>query len=173
GVAVFEVDARDVADLDAGDGDLLPLPRGDCLRARELRLHRVGALPGPAEVLLGEDHDRGRGPDRDQLAPVAPDLPAQAHRPPPLNLLRTLWAVGVPGGDVQRTCALTGVKPPGPVSARRSGRASWLQGTSGRSGGASAGLRGREPRIGFCANPNSRPSGSPNGVVTSSWPKPA
>ena len=62
--AVLELDAGDLADLDAGDVDRLALPRRDRLRGRQLGLdlHVVLAQERHArrqrDALLGQDHDR-------------------------------------------------------------------------------------------------------------------
>ena len=76
GVAVFEVDRGDLADLDAGDVDRLALARRDRLRGRELGRDVVEFFaderqPGRQRgFLLGEDpehhHDAGDGQDDDR-----------------------------------------------------------------------------------------------------------
>ena len=74
GVAVFEVDRGDLADLDAGDVDRLALARRDRLRGRELGRDVVEFFAdqrqpgGQRGFLLGEDpehhHDAGERPGR-------------------------------------------------------------------------------------------------------------
>src|SRR5829696_4409267 len=70
--AVLELDALDLADLDARDVDRLPLARRDGLGGLHLRLDHVEVLPDdgdPArqrEALVGQDHRAHEDRDEDQ-----------------------------------------------------------------------------------------------------------
>src|SRR4029078_13480348 len=144
--AVLEVDAGDVADLDAGEVHGLTLTGRHRLGGLELRLQLEPVLAEEGEpgrqrrALLGEDHEQRRQADHrehedgDEVARVCPQC-----------LLH--GTIGkVVGATVGAATAAWG-----PF---RSGGSLWKQGTSVRTGGACEGLSGCVPSGSAMARPS-------------------